>query len=155
MHDKKNPPVHGLEAVSHIGKRAHDNNGHGIVQIRVAHLVHDFPLLYFSDIGHKQNTHNPGNSSAGGKLFCGGEAVVSGVGVIVLLFSALAEAASFAGVATEAGSADKSVDVAAGAASPIFLNRSSIGRCGEEEAVSTAAPAGAEGYWPLKKRMRS
>ena len=46
-HTVQDAPVHRLEAVAHVGKRAADNHAHRVVEIRLAHLVFnvdgDFP----------------------------------------------------------------------------------------------------------------
>ncbi len=39
VHGVKNAAMHGLEAVAGIGERAPDDDGHGVVEIRAAHLV--------------------------------------------------------------------------------------------------------------------
>src|SRR5262245_19961950 len=38
VHAEKDAAMHGFEAVAHIGQRAPDDHGHGIVEIRLAHL---------------------------------------------------------------------------------------------------------------------
>ncbi len=41
VHGVEDPPVHGLEAVAHVGKRPLDDDAHGVVQERLPHLVLD------------------------------------------------------------------------------------------------------------------
>ena len=41
VHGGENPPMDRLQAVSGIGKRASDDDGHGVGQIRAAHLLFD------------------------------------------------------------------------------------------------------------------
>jgi len=38
-HCVQHAPVHGLEAVAHVGQRAADDHAHGVVEIRLSHLV--------------------------------------------------------------------------------------------------------------------
>ena len=41
VHREQNAPVHGLQAVADVGQRAPHDDGHGVVEIRLAHLVFD------------------------------------------------------------------------------------------------------------------
>ena len=41
VHGVQNPPVHGLEAVAHVGHGAADDHAHGVVEIRLLHLGFD------------------------------------------------------------------------------------------------------------------
>ena len=41
VHAEKNAPMHGLQAVAHVGQRAPDDHAHGIVEIRLLHLGFD------------------------------------------------------------------------------------------------------------------
>lgn len=38
VHRVEDPPVHGLEAVPHVGEGASDDDGHGVVEIGLLHL---------------------------------------------------------------------------------------------------------------------
>ena len=39
VHGVENAAMHGLEAVANVGQRAPDDDRHGVVEIRAAHLV--------------------------------------------------------------------------------------------------------------------
>ena len=41
VHGDQDAPLHGLEAVAHVGKRARDDDAHGVVEIRLAHFGFD------------------------------------------------------------------------------------------------------------------
>ena len=38
-HGEQNAPVHGLEAIAHIGKGPPDDDAHGVIEVRLPHLV--------------------------------------------------------------------------------------------------------------------
>ena len=41
VHGHQDAPLHGLEAVAHVGQRARDDHAHGVVEIRLAHFGFD------------------------------------------------------------------------------------------------------------------
>jgi MarC family membrane protein len=41
VHPVEDAPMHGLEAVAHIGKRAADDNAHRVIEIGPLHFLHD------------------------------------------------------------------------------------------------------------------
>ena len=41
VHGHEDAPLHGLQAVAHVGKRARDDDAHRIVEVRLAHLRFD------------------------------------------------------------------------------------------------------------------
>ena len=47
VHGPEHTPVHRLESIAHVGQRAPDDDGHGVVQIGPAHLVFDTYVLPF------------------------------------------------------------------------------------------------------------
>ena len=49
VHRVQNTPVHRLEAVARIGQGARDNDAHGIIQVRAAHLDVYVNRLYFAE----------------------------------------------------------------------------------------------------------
>ena len=52
-HGVEHAPMHGLQAVAHIGQSAADDDAHGVIQIGFAHLVFEIYGQYFaSDLGH-------------------------------------------------------------------------------------------------------
>jgi len=46
VHAEEHAPVHGLEAVAHVGQRSAHDHTHGVVEIRGPHLVGDLDLVY-------------------------------------------------------------------------------------------------------------
>ena len=46
VHAEKDPAVHRLETVAHVGQRPADDHAHGVVEVGRAHLVGYLDLLY-------------------------------------------------------------------------------------------------------------
>jgi hypothetical protein len=71
-HGVEHPPVHGLQAVAHVGQRAPHDHAHGVIQVRLAHLVFEIYGQYFAcDLGHLRESGKPLRADLCG--FVGGE----------------------------------------------------------------------------------
>ena len=46
VHRVEDAPVHGFQAVAHVGQRAADDHAHGIIEIAALHLVGDGNWFY-------------------------------------------------------------------------------------------------------------
>ncbi len=52
-HGVQHAPVHGLQTIADIGQSAADDHAHGVIQIRLAHLIFEIYGQYFAcDLGH-------------------------------------------------------------------------------------------------------
>ena len=59
-HGMQDAPVHGLQAVANIGQRAADDDAHGVVEIRLAHLVFEIHGKNFArDFVHGRFVEGP------------------------------------------------------------------------------------------------
>ena len=69
LHAEKDAAMHGLEAVARIRQRAADDDGHGVVEIRTAHLVFDI------DGQHDERARAGGRGGAVSTCSAGGRIV--------------------------------------------------------------------------------
>ena len=57
VHRVQNAPVHGLQAVAHVGQRAPDDHRHGVVEVRRAHLLLERARLDVAAADHLSGCH--------------------------------------------------------------------------------------------------
>src|SRR5690606_27205681 len=70
VHGVQNTPLHRLQPIAHIGKRARDNHAHGVTQIGVTHLIVDVNLLNCTEFHHLPLEQITTRNNYGANIWC-------------------------------------------------------------------------------------